>query len=72
VEIHKAINNRAITGVQVSVVGGIAFLDGRVETERQKAAAEEAARSVPAIKYIRNRIEVNFPSGYEGAAGPAS
>jgi general secretion pathway protein A len=62
-EIAKAIQNRAIDGVQVSVVGGAAFLDGRVETERQKSAAEQATRSVPDVQAVHNRIEVNQESG---------
>ncbi|HEV8343613.1 MAG TPA: AAA family ATPase [Candidatus Binatia bacterium] len=61
VEIYKAIHNRAITGVEVSLVNGIAYLDGRVDTERQRLAAERAARSVPEVRYIRNRILVNSP-----------
>jgi general secretion pathway protein A len=60
-QIAKAIQNRAIQGVQVSVINGTAFLDGRVETERQKSAAEQATRSVPDVKDIRNRIVVNSP-----------
>ncbi len=60
-QIAKAIQNRAIQGVQVSVIDGTAFLDGRVETERQKSAAEQATRSVPDVKDIRNRIVVNSP-----------
>jgi general secretion pathway protein A len=60
-QIAKAIQNRAIEGVQVSVIDGTAFLKGRVETERQKSAAEQATRSVPDVKDIRNRIVVNSP-----------
>jgi osmotically-inducible protein OsmY len=62
-QIAKAIQNRAIDGVQVSVVGGAAFLDGRVETERQKSAAEQATRSVPDVQEVHNRIEVNQELG---------
>jgi len=62
-QIVKAIQNRAIDGVQVSVVEGTAFLDGRVATERQKSAAERATRSVSDVKEIQNRIEVNQESG---------
>jgi hypothetical protein len=62
-QIAKAIQNRAIAGVQVSVIDGMAFLDGRVATERQKSAAEQATRSVPDVKDIRNRIEVNQEVG---------
>jgi general secretion pathway protein A len=61
-QIAKAIQNRAIEGVQVSVIDGTAFLNGRVATERQKSAAEQATRSVPDVKDIRNRIVVNSTS----------
>jgi general secretion pathway protein A len=60
-QIAKAIQNRAIEGVRVSVIAGTAFLDGRVETERQKSAAEQATRSVPDVKEVHNRIVVNSP-----------
>ncbi|MBI3060524.1 MAG: AAA family ATPase [Deltaproteobacteria bacterium] len=59
IQIYKAIRNRAITGVEVSLINGTAYLDGRVETERQKSAAERAARSIPAVREVRNRIVVN-------------
>jgi hypothetical protein len=59
-QVVKAIQNRAIAGVQVSVIGSAAFLDGRVATERQKSAAEKAARSVPEVKEVHSRIVVNF------------
>jgi general secretion pathway protein A len=62
-QIVKAIQNRAIDGVQVSVVEGKAFLDGRVATERQKSAAEQATRSVPGVKEVQSRIEVNQELG---------
>jgi general secretion pathway protein A len=58
-QVAKAIQNRAIEGVQVSVVNGTAFLDGSVGTERQKSAAEEATRGVPDVKQVQNRIVVN-------------
>jgi general secretion pathway protein A len=58
-QIVKAIRNRAIDGIQVSVVEGKAFLDGRVASERQKSAAEQATRSIPGVKEVQSRIEVN-------------
>ena len=57
-QIQKAIENRAISGVAVSVVNGTAFLDGRVASERQKRAAERAANSVEGVERVRNRIRV--------------
>ena len=59
-QIIQAIENRAIIGVAVSVTEGTAVLDGQVATERQRRAAERAARSVPGISSVRNRIAVNF------------
>jgi general secretion pathway protein A len=58
-QVVKAIQNRAIEGVQVSVVEGKAFLNGRVATERQKSAAERATRRVPGVMEVQNRIEVS-------------
>jgi general secretion pathway protein A len=59
-EIYKAIYNRAIRGVEVSVVDGVAYLDGRVASERQKLAAGQAARSVAGVRAVRDRIVVNY------------
>ena len=58
-EIYKAIYNRAIRGVEVSVVDGTAYLAGRVETDKQKLVAAQAARSVPGVKDVRDEIIVN-------------
>ena len=57
-QIHRAIENRAITGVTVSVIENITYLDGRVATVRQRNAAEQAARSVTGVERVRNRIAV--------------
>ena len=59
-QVMQAIENRAIIGVAVSVVEGTAFLDGQVATERQRRAAERAARSVTGVERVRNRIAVNL------------
>jgi type II secretory pathway predicted ATPase ExeA len=59
-QISRAIENRAIMGVEVSVVQGTAFLDGQVATERQRRAAERAARSVAGVERVRNRIAITF------------
>jgi type II secretory pathway predicted ATPase ExeA len=59
-QISKAIENRAIMGVEVSVVQGTAILDGHVATERQRRAAERAARSVAGVERVRNRIAITF------------
>jgi type II secretory pathway predicted ATPase ExeA len=58
IEVDKAIRNRAIGGVNVSLIGGTAYLHGQVATERQKLAAEQAAHSVPAVRNVLNRIVV--------------
>jgi general secretion pathway protein A len=57
-QISKAIEIRAIRGVYVSVTDGIAYLDGKVATSEQRNAAERAARGVPAVREIRNRIAI--------------
>jgi BON domain len=61
-EIYKAINNRAIRGVEVSVRDGTAYLAGHVATERQKLAAAQAARGVPGVKEVRDQVIVNSPT----------
>ncbi len=58
-QVYKAIENRAIMGVDVSVINGTAYLEGRVATERQRTAAERAARGVAGIERVRNRIAVS-------------
>jgi type II secretory pathway predicted ATPase ExeA len=57
-KVYKAIESRAITGVDVAVINGTVFLAGRVATEQQKDAAERAARSVAGVERVRNRITV--------------
>ena len=56
--VYRAIENRAISGVNVAVINGTVFLEGRVATERQKNAAERAARSVAGVDRVRNKILV--------------
>ncbi|HXG52305.1 MAG TPA: AAA family ATPase [candidate division Zixibacteria bacterium] len=55
---RRAIANRAIEGVRVSVKDGIARLEGRVATERQKQAALRAVRAVPAVTSVIDRVAV--------------
>ncbi|MGH7844692.1 MAG: BON domain-containing protein, partial [Candidatus Binatia bacterium] len=61
--VYRAISNRAIRGVAVSIVDGTVYLAGQVATERQKAAAAQAARSVPGVKEVRDQITVDFGVG---------
>jgi hypothetical protein len=58
-EVYKALYNRAIRGVEVSVRDGTIVLAGRVATENQKLAAVQAASSVPGVRGIRDEITVN-------------
>jgi len=58
-QVYKAIKNRAITGVTVSIIDDITYLEGQVATERQRDVAERAARSVAGIEQVRNRIAVS-------------
>jgi type II secretory pathway predicted ATPase ExeA len=60
-EIYKAIYNRAIRGVEVSVRDGTAYLAGRVATENQKIVAAQAASSVAGVKEVRDQIVVSSP-----------
>lgn len=57
-EVNKAVQNRAITGVRVSIINGTVYLDGRVASVRQKLMAEKAARTVAEVKTVRNRLDV--------------
>ncbi len=57
-QVQKAIQNRAISGVEVSVINGTVFLQGRVASERQKQAAERAANAVDGVERVRNRLVV--------------
>ena len=58
INIRRAIENRAIGGIEVSLIRGTAYLDGRVATERQKLAAERAAATIPGVERVLNRIVV--------------
>jgi len=58
-QVYKAIENRAITGVTVSIIDDITYLEGRVATERQRDVAERAARGVAGVERVRNRIGVS-------------
>jgi hypothetical protein len=62
-QIGKAINQRAVEGVLVSFVNDTAYLTGAVLSEKQKAAAEEAARNVPGVKRVQSSISVKWASG---------
>lgn len=55
-EVFKALQNRAIEGVRISISDNIVYLDGRVATERQRRAAEIAAQGVPGVRAVRNSI----------------
>jgi hypothetical protein len=65
IEIYRAIQNRAISGVDVYVKGGTVYLGGRVATLRQKRAAVRAALSVSGVNDVRDRIAV----GWAGDSG---
>lgn len=57
-QIQKAIANRAVQGVGVSVQDGKVHLKGRVATSRQRLAATRAAQSVAGVKAVENDIIV--------------
>jgi general secretion pathway protein A len=58
-EIYKAIHDRAIRSVEVSVNDGTVYLKGRVATPRQKLLAVRATLGVPGVKGVRDRIIVD-------------
>jgi type II secretory pathway predicted ATPase ExeA len=58
-QIEKAIDNRALRGIGVSVRNGTAYLRGRVPTPRQRLAATRAAQSVPGVKGVENQISLD-------------
>ena len=58
-QVEKAIDNRALRGIAVSVRGGTAYLRGRVPTPRQRLAATRAAQSVPGVKAIDNQVSLD-------------
>ena len=55
-QVEKAIDNRALRGIGVSVKDGTVYLRGRVPTTRQRLAAQRAAQSVDGVKSIENQI----------------
>jgi hypothetical protein len=55
-QVEKAIDNRALRGIGVSVKDGTVYLRGRVPTMRQRLAAQRAAQSVEGIKSVENQI----------------
>ena len=68
IEIYRAIQNRAISGVDVDVRGGTVYLGGRVATQRQKHAAVLATRNVSGVNEVRDQIVV----GWAGDPDPGS
>lgn len=58
-QIEKAIDNRALRGITVSVRNGTAYLRGHVPTTRQRLAATRAAQSVPGVESIENQIALD-------------
>ena len=59
-QVSKAITARAISGVKVSYAESTVYLAGIVKTQRQRSAAEQAARNVPGVKEIRSSIRVQW------------
>jgi general secretion pathway protein A len=55
-QVEKAIDNRALRGIGVSVKDGTVYLRGRVPTMRQRLAAQRAAQSVDGVRSIENQI----------------
>jgi hypothetical protein len=57
--VTKAVHDRAIEGVEISVRNGLVILGGRVATLRQKLVAGRAARSVAGAELVQNEIIVD-------------
>ena len=58
-QVERAIDNRALRGIGVSVKNGTVYLRGRVPTTRQRLAATRAAESVEGVKSIENEIALD-------------
>jgi general secretion pathway protein A len=58
-QVEKAIDNRALRGIGVSVKNGTVYLRGRVPTTRQRLAATRAAESVDGVKAIENQVSLD-------------
>jgi type II secretory pathway predicted ATPase ExeA len=57
-QITRAIANRALRGISVSVKDREAVLEGVVASEAQKQAAEAAVRDVPGLRSVLNRLTI--------------
>jgi osmotically-inducible protein OsmY len=44
--------------VHIKMVGDVAFLDGHAESEEQKQAASEVAKTVEGVRFVQNRLHV--------------
>jgi hypothetical protein len=60
--VSKAIADRAISGVYVTVEHRTAYLQGKVQTQTQRLIAERAARSIPGLGEVKNLIGVEWQS----------
>jgi hypothetical protein len=58
-EIGEALARRGVSGVTVSFIGDTAYLKGQVKTENERFLAEMAAKSIPEVQHIINRIRLN-------------
>jgi len=61
-EVIKAleISNINMTSVRVNVLDGVAYLDGSVDTIRQKELARRIAESVQGVRYVQNDLVIGF------------
>jgi hypothetical protein len=65
-QIDKAIQMRAVDGVVVVFINDTAYLTGAVLSEKQRAAAEEAARNVLGVKRVQSSISVKWDRMTDG------
>jgi BON domain len=57
-DIAENLARMGLTGVTVSVRGEVVYLDGNVRTDEERFRAQSAARKVPGVQSVRNRIMV--------------
>jgi hyperosmotically inducible protein len=57
-----------VRGADVEAVDGVVILDGRVDSQAEKALAGEAARGVPGVRGVSNRLSIDARAREAAAA----
>ena len=58
-DITESLGKWGVSGVTVSFREDTAYLEGQVKTEYERFRAEMAAKSIPEVQHIINRIRLN-------------